>query len=341
MKVGIAMSGGVDSTACAILLKDSYEIEGFFMQLAQPDLAKQRAAVESIAEKLAIKLNVIDLRHEFEQKVLRYFSTSYFNGLTPNPCMICNREIKFGLFMDKILEYGIEKIATGHYSRIIEQNGFFRLHCGADPQKDQSYFLSRLDQQQLSRIIFPLGKKKKESTYLFVEDHGFMHFRGRESQDVCFLEKKSIGNFLKTVSSDSQNSGPIISNSGEHLGTHKGLFRYTIGQRKGLGISSDAPLYVIALRQEDNSVIVGRNGDLFSDRILLRDLHWLAGYPPSTNMEYTVRIRYSHRGAGATLTLDGDNQGKLLFREPQRAITPGQFAVIYDRDELLGSGVII
>ena len=334
------MSGGVDSTACALLLREQYDIEGFFMQLAQPDLAEQKAAVESIAEKLAIKLNVIDLRHQFEQNVLHYFSSNYFSGLTPNPCVICNRDIKFGLFMEKMLNHGMEKIATGHYAKNIKRNGFFRLHCGADPRKDQSYFLSRLNQQQLSRIIFPLGGQEKESTYTFVEQHGFTHFRGTESQDVCFLKKKSIGRFLETYSTNGESSGPILSTSGKHLGTHKGLFRYTIGQRKGLGISSDAPLYVVALKEKENSVIVGRNENLFEDNIKLRDLHWITGSPPSPEREYMVRIRYSHRGALATLTLKENNMGKLLFQEQQRAVTPGQFAVIYNGTELLGSGII-
>jgi len=334
------MSGGVDSTACALLLKDSYEIEGFFMQLAQPDLAEQRDAVESIANNLAIKLNVIDLSSQFEQKVLHYFSSSYFSGLTPNPCIICNREIKFGLFMEEMLNHGMDKIATGHYANIIQKNGFFTLHRGVDSKKDQSYFLSRLNQQQLSRIIFPLGRREKESTYAFVEQHGFTHFRGTESQDVCFLEKKSIGSFLENYSTDPGDSGPILSTSGKRLGTHKGLFRYTIGQRKGLGISSKAPLYVVAMRQEDNSIIVGGNEELFRSEIKLRDIHWLTGPPPSLDREYTVRIRYSHRGALATLILKENNMGELLFQEPQRAITPGQFAVVYDGTQLLGSGII-
>ncbi len=339
-RVGIAMSGGVDSTACALLLKDHYEIEGFFMQLAQPGFAQQKAKVESIAERIGIRLNVIDLRQEFEEKVLHYFSSSYFDGLTPNPCIMCNREIKFGLFMESILNHGMDKIATGHYAKIIKHDSLFRLHCGADPKKDQSYFLSRLDQQQLSRLLFPLGKKEKESIYLFVEQHGFNDFRGQESQDVCFLEDMSIGNFLATRSPEAESSGPILSSSSEHLGTHRGLFHYTIGQRKGLGISSDAPLYVIALNRENNSIIVGSNEELFKDIIQLRELHWLAGFPPLLDKDYSVRIRYSHRGAVATLTLKENDLGKLLFKEPQRAITPGQFAVIYDDSELLGSGII-
>ncbi len=335
------MSGGVDSTACALLLKDNYEIEGFFMQLAQPNFAQQRAKVESIAKRLDIKLNVIDLRHEFEQKVLHYFSSSYFKGLTPNPCVVCNREIKFGLFMESILDHGMDKIATGHYARIIEGDTLFRLHCGADPKKDQSYFLSRLNQLQLSRILFPLGEKEKKATYLLVEQHGFDDFRGIESQDVCFLENKNISHFLETNSPQTDSSGPILSSVGEHLGTHRGLFHYTIGQRKGLGISSDAPLYVIALNRKNNSVIVGGNEELFKNIIQLRDLHWLAGSPPLPDKDFGVRIRYSHEGAAATLTLNKDDRGELLFIEPQRAITPGQFAVIYDKTELLGSGIIV
>ena len=340
-RVGIAMSGGVDSTACALLLKDHYEIEGFFMQLAQPNFAQQRTKVEAIAETIGIKLNVIDLRREFEQKVLHYFSSSYFKGLTPNPCVVCNREIKFGLFMESILDHGMDKIATGHYARIIEGDALFRLHCGADPKKDQSYFLSRLNQRQLSRILFPLGEKEKKSTYLLVEQHGFSDFRGLESQDVCFLEDKSISHFLETCSHQTESSGPIFSSSGEHLGTHHGLFHYTIGQRRGLGISSDAPLYVIALNRENNSVIVGRNEELFRTKIQLRDMHWLTGSPPDPAKDYSVRIRYSHAGAAATLTLNEGGRGQLLFKEPQRAITPGQFAVIYDNTELLGSGIIV
>ncbi len=335
------MSGGVDSTACALLLREHYEIEGFFMHLAQPNFEKQEAKVKSVAKKLGIRLNVIDLRHEFEQKVLLYFSSSYFAGLTPNPCVVCNREIKFGLFMENILQHGMDKIATGHYATIIDDNGLFRLYSGVDPRKDQSYFLSRLDQTQLSRVLFPLGERDKESTYRFVEQYGFDNFRGLESQDVCFLEDISIGSFLETCSPETDNHGPIISTSGELLGNHRGLFHYTVGQRKGLGISSDSPLYVIALNRENNTVIVGKNEALFKDIITIKDLHWLAETQPPLDREYTVRIRYSHKGATATLTLKEDDCGVIRFKEPQRAITPGQFAVFYDDTELLGSGIIV
>lgn len=339
-RIGIAMSGGVDSTACAILLREHYQIEGFFMQLAQPNFQDQKERVTSIADKLGIPLQVIDLQQEFEKKVLDYFSGSYFQGRTPNPCVICNKEIKFGLFMDAILGAGMDEMATGHYARIEKKNTIYRLYSGDDPKKDQSYFLSRLSQKQLAKIIFPLGEQTKENTYRFVEQHGFDDFQGLESQDVCFLENREIGNYLDTRSTAKSVAGPIVSTSGKILGTHNGLFRYTIGQRKGLGISSEAPLYVVGLNEKSNSVIVGSNEELFKNQIQLQNLHWLAGAPPDITKEYKVRIRYSHRGSLARLLLHDHDRGELTFLEPQRAVTPGQFAVVYNDTELLGSGVI-
>lgn len=334
------MSGGVDSTACALLLREQYEVRGFFMRLAQPNFADQKARVETLAAKIGIPLQVIDLREAFAEKVLNYFSSSYFSGRTPNPCVICNREIKFGLFLEAILGCGMTHMATGHYARLEKIGDLHRLFMGLDPKKDQSYFLSRLGQDQLAKIIFPLGGKTKESTYRFVEQHGFHDFQGLESQDVCFLGKETIGSFLEPLANGQIDDGPILSATGQRLGTHHGLFRYTIGQRKGLGIASEAPLYVIGLDVEKNAVIVGRNEELFRQRIDVTDLHWLAGTPPDTARQYTVRIRYSHRGSRAVLSLRDNGCGEIVFDEPQRAITPGQFAVIYDDTELLGSGVI-
>jgi len=335
------MSGGVDSTSCALLLRDQFDIQGFFMRLAQPNFAGQKERVESIAAKIGIPLQVIDLREAFKQKVLDYFSTSYFGGRTPNPCVICNREIKFGLFMEAILGSGMTHMATGHYARLEKTGNIHRLFMGIDPLKDQSYFLSRLSQDQLAKIVFPLGGTTKESTYRYVEQHGFNDFQGLESQDVCFLGNDSIGSFLETQNPRQNDKGPILTTSGQLLGTHHGLFRYTIGQRKGLGIASDAPLYIVKLDVEKNAVIVGSNEELLNRRIHVTELHWLAGTPPDITREYTVRIRYSHRGSTAQLALHDNACGEILFHEPQRAITPGQFAVIYDDTELLGSGIIM
>jgi tRNA-uridine 2-sulfurtransferase len=335
------MSGGVDSTACALLLRDQFQVQGFFMHLAQPNFAAQRERVRSLAARIGIPLQVIDLRQPFTEKVLDYFSGSYFRGLTPNPCVVCNREIKFGLFMEAILAAGMTKMATGHYARIQEGGSRHRLFQGCDPKKDQSYFLSRLTQEQLARILFPLGARTKESTYRLAREHGFNDFQGVESQDVCFLDNNEIGDFLLARAPEKGVEGPILSTSGKRLGTHRGLFRYTIGQRRGLGIAAAAPLYVVALDVQENAVIVGSEAELLRDRIGVESLHWLAGGPPDPARGYTVRIRSSHPGAPARLRLADNACGEILFDRPQRAITPGQFAVIYDNDELLGSGIIV
>ena len=310
------------------------------MRLAQPDFKQQKERVEAIADTLNIELQVIDLRKEFEQAVLNYFSGSYFKGLTPNPCVICNKEIKFGLFLDAILRAGMDKMATGHYACITEENNMFHLKAGVDPKKDQSYFLARLSQQQLRSVLFPLCEKDKESIYTFVEQHGFTHFRGQESQDVCFLEKNQIGSYLDTRSPEPAATGAIVTTTGKVLGKHTGLFHYTIGQRKGLGISHPEPLYVIGLDAKNNTVMVGTNDQLFRKKIRVKELHWLGTVPPDLNQRYKIRIRYSHKGSPAQLELHDDNCATLTFSEPQRAITPGQFAVIYNNTELLGSGII-
>jgi tRNA-specific 2-thiouridylase len=311
------------------------------MHLAQPDFAAQRMRVQTVADKLGISLQIINLQQEFEQRVLNYFSSSYYRGLTPNPCVICNKEIKFGLFMEAILHAGMDKMATGHYARIEKRSDGYHLHSGDDLQKDQSYFLSRLTQQQLTKVIFPLGATTKKDTYHFVEKHGFDNFQGQESQDVCFLENRQIASFLTDHASRAEPPGPIVSTSGKVLGRHQGLFRYTIGQRKGLGISSEAPLYVISLDAAENRVIVGRNEELFKKRIRVQNIHWLADRAPDLTSKYQVRIRYSHRGSTARLVVDEKGCGDIIFDKPQRAVTPGQFAVIYNGTELLGSGVIL
>lgn len=334
------MSGGVDSTACALILSAQYRVEGFFMRLPHRRSGAQEARVRAIADRLGIALRVVDLQEPFEEMVLSPFVSEYFSGRTPNPCMICNHRVKFGMLLKTILAAGCDKMATGHYVRLLDDGPRHRLFQGLDPVKDQSYFLSRLTQEQLAKLLFPLGEQRKEETYQLVETHGFLDFRGLESQDVCFLENREIATFLAAKAGSGDLSGPIVDSAGKTLGRHRGLFCYTIGQRRGLGIAADKPLYVVALDAAANTVVVGGDQELFADRVTVRDWHWLADAPPQDSGLYTVRIRSTHAGAPARLfpTPEG---GEIHFQEKQRAITPGQFAVVYDGPELLGSAVIV
>ncbi len=334
------MSGGVDSTASALLLRQKYQVHGFFMQLIQPNLSEQLQRVKEVAERCGIPLIVIDLRQRFEEKVLKYFSDTYHAGRTPNPCMICNREIKFGLFMDAIFEHGMTCMATGHYANIIEKEGCFYLQQGRDEKKDQSYFLARLSQRQLAGIQFPLAKMTKEKTYNFIENHGFHDFRGQESQDVCFLDNKSVGHFLQSRTSAPNTEGDIVHIDGRILGHHKGIVNYTIGQRRGLGIAASAPLYVVTIDAAANRIIVGDNNALYRKDIELKNISWNCDQPPNSQQEYRVRIRYGQKSQLARINRIAEDHYAITFAENQRAVSPGQFAVIYKDDLVLGSGEI-
>jgi len=339
-RVGLAMSGGVDSSAAALLLAEQHQLHGFLMDIGQPGFERQVEQVASIAGRLDIQLSIVDLKEPFKALVLDYFTSSYLSGTTPNPCIVCNREIKCGLLLTHVLAAGFDYMATGHYVRTEAIDGETRLYKGADPKKDQSYFLARLSSFQLSKMKFPLGSMHKEATYRFVESHGFKKFRGNESQDICFLENTSVAEFLDRRISTLPSEGPVVTLDGREVGRHRGLHRYTVGQRRGLGLPDTTPWYVCGLDTVNNCLIVGKNQDLFVNDLHGLEPHWLVSEPPSPGDRFQVKIRSTHHGAEAALTAIGDERIRLDFDEPQRGVSPGQFAVLYDDDRVIGSARI-
>ena len=337
LKVGVAMSGGVDSTMAASLLQEQgHEVHGFFMLLPLPNLEAQQRRVQEVADRLSIPLTWIDLRRQFAAQVIDYFTKNYHAGLTPNPCIHCNRTIKFALLAHAMLANGMDQVATGHYARIETSDGRFFVARGADRLKDQSYFLARLSSEQLQRVLFPLGSWTKEQVYARATGLGF-HFGGEESQDVCFLPQGLPG-FLAEQGIGDQ-TGPVISVDGRQIGEHRGVWHYTIGQRRGLGLPDATPWYVVGLDGSRNRVIVGKQQDLLHSRCTLHALVWMQ-LPPVQSWRGLVQLRSRHAPALADLRQTGPDAWELVFASPQRAITPGQFAVFYEHDRVLGSAVI-
>jgi len=333
------MSGGVDSTVTALLLREQgYEVHGFFMRLPVAESKQQIRRVQEIAETIDIDLNVIDMREQFSRKIISYFTKQYRQGKTPNPCVVCNKTIKFGVLLETMLCRGMDKGATGHYARISHDPGRgYHLLRGLDPKKDQSYFLCRLEQQQLARILFPLGSWRKQDVYAKAESLGLTGFSGNESQDVCFLST-GLQEFLTGQGIEEQ-TGEIHSLDGRLLGHHSGISHYTVGQRRGLGLPDATPWYVVGLDPENNRVLVGKNEDLFKQEIVLCDLQWNA---PDFSLprQGLVQLRSRHHPARARLKQTAENRWLISCSEPQRAITPGQFAVFYEDDRVVGSGII-
>ena len=337
--VFVAISGGVDSAAAAILLKErGYNVRGVTLRLKPHNLAdKDIEDAKAVADTLNIPLDVLDMRDEFK-KVTDYFCNEYLEGRTPNPCVMCNPNVKLGKLLEYTLAQGGDLLATGHYANIVkDENGVYYIKRNPS-SKDQSYFLCGLNQHILSHVIFPIADLSKPEIRQLASENNIPVAEKKDSQEVCFIPDNHYISFIEREFNPKATPGDFLSSSGEKLGTHSGIYKYTIGQRKGLG-AFGKPMYVLSIDSENNAVIIGDNNELFKDEIFVKDINFLSGKAPDNEFQCEVKIRCAARPAKASLSLSGDT-GKIVFQESQRAAAPGQTAAIYIDDILIGGGTI-
>jgi len=337
-KVAVALSGGVDSSAAALLLKEAaYEVIGIHMRLwDSPRCEYQAHRAETICRILDIPYHQVDLQKEFESCVVDYFCREYRQGRTPNPCVACNQHIKFGLLFDKALSLGADYLATGHYARVEHSKDGHRLLKAADIGRDQSYFLYTLTQEKLGHVLFPLAEHSRDEVKQMAKPAG-LPTATNSSQDICFISQKNYGSFLSQRFSTLP--GDVIDTQGRKLGQHRGIAFYTIGQRHGLGLASDKPLYVIEIEPESNRIVLGHEKELYSQKLIARKLNWISGKAPREPITARAKIRYKSKEAEAVLFFRNDSVD-VHFAQPQKAVTPGQAIVFYNAGEVLGGGII-
>jgi tRNA-specific 2-thiouridylase len=345
----VAISGGVDSLMTAYLLKEQGQhvigihfITGFEAASAftRDPAADKKHKVLKIGEQLGIPVDIVDIRDEFQEKIVDYFCRTYQSGQTPNPCMHCNPTIKFGTILAHAKNIGAQKLATGHYARIKrDPNGHYHLFKGRDPKKDQSYFLARLSRQQLANAWFPLGEMQKSEIKQMATQKGLYPVTQKESQDVCFIKNEAYAEFIAKQTGFDPQPGLIENVNGQVIGEHRGLHLFTIGQRRGINCPAAEPYYVVRLDGERNRLIVGSKNDLLSTECRVTGINWIGG-EPSAPMEIHTRVRYRSQEVAATVIPGDRNTALVRFKEPQASITPGQGAVFYRSDEVLGGGWI-
>jgi tRNA-specific 2-thiouridylase len=350
-KVVVAMSGGVDSSvAAALLQQQGYEVIGVMLRLwsetgreesnrcCTPD---SLALARRVSAKLGFPFYVIDVKELFYTTVVQTFLDGYAQGVTPNPCLICNRQIKWDFLLNHALALGANFLATGHYAiKRKTEAGKWQLLRSVDPSKDQSYVLHVLTQEKLARALFPVGGYPKPEIRSLASTFDLPTATRSDSQDLCFLAGEDYREFLLRNAPEISRPGPILSRSGKILGEHQGLAYYTIGQRKGLGIASPVPLYVLTKDAGKNILVVGTEDELGSSTLTAEDINWIAGEPPTSSFHAEVKTRYTARVAPAVVTPLGGGRAAVRFESPQRDITPGQAAVFYDGDVILGGGII-
>ncbi len=338
------MSGGVDSSVAARLtIEAGYECVGCTMKLFDSDIAGNAEDARKVAESLGMPFHVFDLRDIFRSCVIDSFVDAYSRGVTPNPCIECNKNLKFGELMQKADELGCDKIVTGHYVRVEkdEATGRYLLRKGLDESKDQSYVLYNLTQDQLARTRFPLGDLTKTQVRELAAANGFANAEKPESQDICFVPDGDYAAVIEKYAGREFPEGDYVDLEGKVIGRHKGIIHYTIGQTRGLGQAFGEKRYVCRIDAEKNQVVLGSNEDTFSPAAKAVSFNWISGEIPEGEIRCSVRVRYKHREQPATVRPVGSDAVEIIFDEPQRAITPGQSAVLYDEDIVLGGGIII
>jgi tRNA-specific 2-thiouridylase len=346
------MSGGVDSAVVAALLKEAgYDVLGITLTFWKEEEEEKRWQDRScckvglarfVCRQLSIPHEVVDLQETFRREVIDDFCDLYLAGETPNPCVRCNERIKFGSLLQIAKERGAAALATGHYARVRPDSaGRWRLLEGRDRSKDQSYFLYRLNQSQLGSIRFPLGEMEKEEVYRKAAELGLPYEEVLESQEICFVNQRNYQDVLVEMRPEARRPGPLLHRDGRTLGTHEGIAFYTVGQRRGLGVSSGQRLYVTEIRPEEDAVVLGEATDLFRREMTVRELNWIRWETPPLPIRVEAKIRYRTPQALARVEPSGVGQVRVVFESPLRGITPGQSVVFYQGDEVVGGGVIV
>ena len=351
-KVTIGMSGGVDSSVAAFLLqKESLEVIGATMKLYNNediDFVSEKTCcslddvldAKSVCARLGIRHYTLNMTDDFKKEVIERFISAYQNGFTPNPCIDCNRYMKFSKMLHKAQELDIDYVATGHYARIEKQGDRYILKKAVDLSKDQSYVLYSLTQEQLKVTKFPLGNYTKQQVREIAEENGFVNARKHESQDICFVPDGDYSKFIEYYTGKTYPCGDFVDMNGKRHGEHKGIIRYTIGQRRGLGLALPASMYVVEKDVDNNKVILGFNDDLFKKEVNVKNISFTACDGLDKPERLCAKIRYNQKEQPATVTQTDENHFTIVFDEPQRAITKGQAAVLYDGDTVVGGGTI-
>lgn len=341
------MSGGVDSSVAAYLLqKEGYDVVGVTFEMWTEnehecsDISPTFKDAQNICNILNIPHHIINIQDDFKKHVINYFISEYESGRTPNPCVVCNRYVKFDALVNKAKELDIEYIATGHYANIEKKGERYLLKKGKDKSKDQSYFLYNLTQEQLSKTLFPLGKYTKKKIRKIANKHKLPVASKPDSQEVCFIPENNYKNFIEKHSKKSLNPGNFVDIDGNILGIHEGISKYTLGQRKGLGISMGKAMFVVDIKKESNQIVLGVDKDLFSNELIATNLNWISLNILEKEINVRAKIRSTAEEKPAVISPIDKNSVKLTFKEPQRAITKGQAVVFYKNDFVIGGGII-